>query len=615
MKFNVKKITSVALATLITVGSTSFAASFTDVADNYWGKPYIERGKELGFINGYEDGTFKPSASISRLQTISLSARLLNLPEAEITKAKQKYEKTLLDNKVPEWAVADMSVALSKGIIDTNILNKLFNANGAQTLSSREEVTIYIAKAIGLQKEVEALPSNIDLPFNDKSKVDKLAKPYVYILEKNGIISGDGYKNFNPKDAINRAEMSKVITSAYDYMQKKDEEKPTPDPAIKTVTGTIFSTFTTGGISQVIIETPTGEKENYKIDKDSILRLDGKIVNQSELVVGLKVKADVSIGQNNELGFIKTLDAESQINKIQGSIYDINTYAKTLSIEYIENGLRKKTTFNLSENTEILLDGKVVSLSDLKVDDIVNVEIINNKITKINANAHIRDVEGILKNINSKYIEMELKDGTRVSYNLHNNVEVIRDNRSVSLDDLRKGDKVTITVKDNLVTKLDAQIVKKTIEGKISRKSIGYDKSEITVTNRETQRDETYIIPNDSRVYLDGKLSRLDQLELGYLVELSLEGEEVIEINSVTTTINNRHIGTISYVGKTYLEINLESSFGEKVEIIINNDTLMYEEFGKPISINDLRKGDGVLITGEKYGNRLNATRIMKFLK
>lgn len=620
MKINAKKITSVALATLITIGSTSFAASFTDVADDYWGKPFIEKGKELGFISGYEDGTFKPTASISRMQTITLSARLLNLPEAEITKAKQKYEATLLKHKVPEWAIGDMSVALSKGIIDTNILTKLFNDNGAQTLSPREEVTIYVARAMGLQKEVDSLPKDIVMPFKDSDKIDNLAKPYAYILEKKGIVSGDENKNFKPKNAINRAEMSRMITSAYDYMQKENEEKPTPEPSpeVVTISGTIFSTFSTEEADHVVIETSNGEKENYKLQKDSVLRLDGRAVTHKDLINGLKVRAEVIEGKDNQLGFIKTLNAESKVEKIQGTIYNIrDSYTRSLGIEYVENGVTKRKSFNLSEDALIYLDGKTASFSDLKTDDNVNIEIINDKISEVNAVAYIRDIEGVLKgvNVSSRYIEVELKDGTKATYNLHSNADILRNDRAANLSDLRKGDKISLRIKNNVVTRLDAEIIKSTVEGKVKRKIIGYDRSEITILNNETRKEETYVIPSDARVFLDGKLARLDQIELGYLVELSLEGEEIIEINGNTTTINNKYMGTISYVGRTYLEMNLTNDYGEKVEVIISYDTLIQEESGRTISLTDLRKGDGILVTGEIYGSRLDASKIMKFTK
>ena len=46
--------------------ATTTSSSFKDVAPSYWARGYIERAKELGFINGYPDGTFKPANNISR---------------------------------------------------------------------------------------------------------------------------------------------------------------------------------------------------------------------------------------------------------------------------------------------------------------------------------------------------------------------------------------------------------------------------------------------------------------------------------------------------------------------------------------------------------------------
>ena len=42
-------------------------AKFTDV-DGHWAKEYIEYGVEKGYINGYEDKTFKPNKTVTRAE-------------------------------------------------------------------------------------------------------------------------------------------------------------------------------------------------------------------------------------------------------------------------------------------------------------------------------------------------------------------------------------------------------------------------------------------------------------------------------------------------------------------------------------------------------------------
>lgn len=222
IRINIKKIASITLASLILIGSTSgFAAGFKDIA-GHWAEIYINRGDSLGFIKGYDDGYFRPDREIDRLQVMALSARLLNMPKAEVDKATLEHKDELLKNYLDikeEWAAEDLSVALSEGIVTHDDLKRLYNDNGAKSLVSREEVAIYVARAMGVEKEVENKGSNILTGFADDSKIDKNVKLYVAVMFEHGILRGDKMNHFNPKAPITRAQMATVISNAYDYIE------------------------------------------------------------------------------------------------------------------------------------------------------------------------------------------------------------------------------------------------------------------------------------------------------------------------------------------------------------------------------------------------------------
>lgn len=57
--------------------------NFTDTA-GHWAEGYIQRAVELGWIKGFEDGSFRPNAYITRAQAMTLINRVLNrIPEDE----------------------------------------------------------------------------------------------------------------------------------------------------------------------------------------------------------------------------------------------------------------------------------------------------------------------------------------------------------------------------------------------------------------------------------------------------------------------------------------------------------------------------------------------------
>ena len=56
---------------------TQGSASFTDVPDTHWAVKYINFAATRGWVTGYEDGTFKPEHSITRAEVAAVTCRLL----------------------------------------------------------------------------------------------------------------------------------------------------------------------------------------------------------------------------------------------------------------------------------------------------------------------------------------------------------------------------------------------------------------------------------------------------------------------------------------------------------------------------------------------------------
>lgn len=52
---------------------------FTDVPESHWAFKAIEDLADMGIINGYEDGTFKPDAPVTRAEVASMLDRYINV--------------------------------------------------------------------------------------------------------------------------------------------------------------------------------------------------------------------------------------------------------------------------------------------------------------------------------------------------------------------------------------------------------------------------------------------------------------------------------------------------------------------------------------------------------
>ena len=62
-------------------GKSSGEQTFSDIS-GHWAEKYIQRAAELGWIKGFEDGTFRPDTYITRAQAMTMINRVLNrIPE------------------------------------------------------------------------------------------------------------------------------------------------------------------------------------------------------------------------------------------------------------------------------------------------------------------------------------------------------------------------------------------------------------------------------------------------------------------------------------------------------------------------------------------------------
>lgn len=84
---------------------------YTDVLHTHWASQSIAKLTELGYINGYADGTFRPDAPVTRAEAVALINRLLAVP------ASSDQENPFTDLGKDHWAYADIMRAVERQAI------------------------------------------------------------------------------------------------------------------------------------------------------------------------------------------------------------------------------------------------------------------------------------------------------------------------------------------------------------------------------------------------------------------------------------------------------------------------------------------------------------------
>ncbi|WP_054027569.1 discoidin domain-containing protein [Bacillus sp. FJAT-28004] len=167
----------------------------TDFAE-HWAKASIEKSVELGFVTGYEDGTFRPNGTVTRGEFSTMLARALKLElgDAEFSFDDQK--------QTPVWAQPFIQAIAKAGYI-TGYEDGTFRANHEIT---RSELVVITVRALGLEVNLKAI-----LAFDDADQIPVWAKPYVATAAEAGLIKGNGDGKFNPNASSTRAEAVTLI--------------------------------------------------------------------------------------------------------------------------------------------------------------------------------------------------------------------------------------------------------------------------------------------------------------------------------------------------------------------------------------------------------------------
>lgn len=100
------------LARALSLPAADAPASFRDVREGDWYAGCVASAAAAGLVKGYEDGTFRPGAPISREELIAILVRVLGLPAG----ASEKIN--FVDaGEVSSWAQGSMAAAVAEGLV------------------------------------------------------------------------------------------------------------------------------------------------------------------------------------------------------------------------------------------------------------------------------------------------------------------------------------------------------------------------------------------------------------------------------------------------------------------------------------------------------------------
>lgn len=326
-------------------GNIQIRINFDDLKGAQWAMRYIASLASKQVFEGYEDGTFKPDKSVSRIEAITAAVRLMGLREQAESATEMATKLNFKDaDKVPAWAVGYVAVALE---------NDLFTENDSSVEPSKEAdrlwATTLLVKALKLESEAKA-KMNTQLTFKDAKQIPAGSVGYVAVAIDKGLVDGFEDNTFKPNQSVTRAQLAALLDRTGEQM---------PDDQNST-TGTVNAIV----YNNVLPVTKAGVTTNYVLHPDAFILRNGVKVAASALQVGDEVKVR---SFNNQVVFVevtKLADANTNfdvVGTLNGTTVDGQGKITTISITQNINGVSQTTVYNVAAN--VTLTGNVGSFT------------------------------------------------------------------------------------------------------------------------------------------------------------------------------------------------------------------------------------------------------------
>ena len=183
---------------VLSCAAPALAASFPDLeARHAWAVPAIDYMMSKGIVNGYEDDTFRPDRTVTRVEFI----KMLNMTFGLTATAAIPYT----DVPADQWYAPYVKQAVAQGYL----LNygSLLNPNGAL---SRQEAAALLVRYLNPDESLKASSTT----FTDYSSVKAAYRDYVLLAAGIGLINGYEDDTFKPDKTLNRAEALTILYRA-----------------------------------------------------------------------------------------------------------------------------------------------------------------------------------------------------------------------------------------------------------------------------------------------------------------------------------------------------------------------------------------------------------------
>lgn len=620
-----KRLLSCLLALTMVLAMTALPASaattFPDV-QTHWAKSYIEEMTAKNMFKGYDDGTFRPEGKLTTAEALALCARTVGLDDntgAQIAEDRKKELTDLMGND-QYWFHREFAICLETGILSFSDLKNLYQSGALTTSIYKEDLAVYLVRAMQLGPMAERLTTYSLSAFSDSAAIADSAKPYVYLLNIYGIVQGDTDKAFGPKLEVTRAVMSTMLSRSLAFMEEHGIEADLP-------------TYSRYDFSQGSIAAVSSGSNGI-----TLLTLNNDLTGAVENTLSLP--SDVAVYENNMLTGVTALKTGRHARVCidsRGNPYavrvsdalDVDTY----SVNGIDGNDLAVTSggmgriFTMDRFTQVQVGTKTIgdrSIVDpeagytnavCKVDD-------QGRLVAVQLTGGTRLEEGIFYGITksttssaNNILRVSGFDGVVRSYTMPVGAAVTVNGVLGNLNNTHEGSYVALRVNNETGYVVSAALdaVTQYVQGGVKAVSYSSDVNTLTVLNLSTNKSTTYNVAKNCSITYNGEQTLLRNIQKDYYVTVRIAGGELARIDAypgstvISGVLTGRTYGTGADAATLTLEITREDETVVSYAVDLTDPPAILRN-DEESTLDKLRTGDKVDVT-IRYNNviKINA--------
>lgn len=322
-------------------GNVNIILNFSDVsgADVEWAMKYIASLASKRVFEGYEDGTFQPRKTITRIEALTAAVRLMGLRDQAESAAEMNSNLNFKDadlvKKQYAWATGYVAVA-----VENDLFMESDDKVQPEKAADRLWATTLLVKAMKLEAEAKA-KMNEKLTFRDADQIPAGSVGYIKVALEKGLIDGYEDNTFRPNRPVTRAELAALLDRTGEQLPGSGSSE---DQSL--VTGKL-SAAPIGNVLQVEKD---GQITNVVVDASAFIYRNGTRVALGSLAAGDTVKIRT---YNGIALFVEvTATATNKTFSVIGLYKDMTLAADgkiaTVKIAQTVSGTVQETVYNVA---------------------------------------------------------------------------------------------------------------------------------------------------------------------------------------------------------------------------------------------------------------------------